>query len=254
MIPLSLLFAIVVMNALGLSGNLMSLGAIDFGLIVDGAVIIVENCVRRLSEKELAAKFESARLAIVESATLEVRSASVFGEAIIAIVYVPILALSGIEGKLFKPMATTVLLAIGGAFILSLTFVPVLTSYLVRPKAEHETRVFKRLVAVYRSVLDAAMRRRWPTLIAAGLVVVGAVLLGTTMGAEFVPQLDEGDLLIEARRLSGIALSESVETSLRLEKALREIPEVSTVVTRTGSPEVATDPMGLEQSDGYIAL
>ncbi len=257
-IPLALLFAIVVMNALGISGNLMSLGAIDFGLIVDGAVIIVENAVRRLSEQRLGyGRVLSAddRVRIVEQSTLEVRSASVFGEAIIAIVYVPLLTLTGIEGKLFRPMASTVLLALLGAFILSVTFVPVLTSYVLVPSAAgHETWLVRKARERYAFGLERALRRRWITLAVAFAVVLGAGALGTTLGAEFVPQLDEGDILIEARRLPGISLSESVATSLRLEKALLEIPEVRTVITRTGSPEIATDPMGIEQSDIYVEL
>ncbi|MBS2014460.1 MAG: efflux RND transporter permease subunit [Deltaproteobacteria bacterium] len=264
-IPLSLLFAVTMMNALGMSGNLMSLGAVDFGLIVDGAVIIVENAARRLAERRHEAGrslFPEERLRVVESATLEVRSASVFGEAIIAIVYVPILALTGVEGKLFRPMAVTVLLALFGAFVLSLTLVPVLASYLVTPKAESlgqgehpgETWILRKARSLYAPALRAALRRKIATLASAAAVVVVAGVLGTFLGAEFVPQLDEGDLLVEARRLPGIALSESVSTSLRLEKALREIPEVRTVVSRTGSAEVATDPMGLEQSDVYVVL
>lgn len=257
-IPLSLLFALVVMNALGMSGNLMSLGAIDFGLIVDGAVIIVENAVRRLAERRHEAGrtlFPEERIRVVEQATLEVRSASVFGEAIIAIVYVPLLALTGVEGKLFRPMAITVLLALFGAFILSVTFVPVLTSYLVRPTAgDHETWLLRKARERYAPGLARALRHRWLTISAAVLTVAGALAIGSTLGAEFIPQLDEGDLLIEARRLPGISLSESVETGLRLERALLEIPEVATVVTRTGSAEIATDPMGLEQSDIYVVL
>lgn len=252
-IPLSLLFAVLVMNALGMSGNLMSLGAIDFGLIVDGAVIIVENAARRLTEQR--AENDEDRVRIVEQATLEVRSASVFGEAIIAIVYIPLLALTGMEGKLFRPMAATVLFALLGAFVLSLTFVPVLTTYVLRPKARgHETWLLRRARERYKVGLDRAMRHRFLTLGLAVVTVAASVALGSRLGAEFVPQLDEGDLLIEARRLPGVALSESVATSLRLERSLLKIPEVRTVVTRTGAPEVATDPMGLEQSDVYIEL
>ncbi|MEZ4261057.1 MAG: CusA/CzcA family heavy metal efflux RND transporter [Polyangiaceae bacterium] len=257
-IPLSLLFAVVVMNALGLSGNLMSLGAIDFGLIVDGAVIIVENATRRLGERSRQAGrtlFAEERVRVVESATLEVRAASVFGEIIIAIVYVPLLTLTGAEGKLFKPMALTVLFALAGAFIMSLTLVPVLTSYLVRPDAhKREPRLVRRMRKLYARGLDRALAFRRATVAGVVLCLAGTVALASQLGAEFVPQLDEGDLLIEARRLPGIALSESVATSLRLEKALLDIPEVRTVVTRTGSPEVAVDPMGLEASDVYVEL
>jgi cobalt-zinc-cadmium resistance protein CzcA len=257
-IPLSMMFALIAMNAFGLSGNLMSLGAIDLGLIVDGAVIIVENAVRRLSERqhELGRALTGAeRTNVVEEATLEVRSASVFGEAIIAIVYLPILALIGIEGKLFRPMATTVLLALAGAFVFSLTVIPVLTSYLVRAnRDEHETWLLRKAHRGYVPALRVAMRHRWMTLSVGVLALAGAVGLFTRIGAEFVPQLDEGDLVVEARRLPGISLDESVRTDLRVQRALLEIPEVSHVVSRTGAPEVATDPMGVEQSDIYVRL
>jgi len=257
-IPLSLLFAVVVMNAAGLSGNLMSLGAIDFGLIVDGAVIIVENAVRRLSEaqRDRAHALSAAeRIELVEQSTLEVRSASVFGEAIIAIVYVPILALVGVEGKLFRPMATTVLLALAGAFVLSLTLVPVLTSYLVRPSVGgHETRLVRWAHRALGPMLGAALRRRTLTIGLGVVALAGSVAVFTRVGAEFVPQLDEGDVLVEVRRLPGVALSESVATSERIEKALLKIPEIQHIVSKTGAPELATDPMGIDQSDVYIGL
>lgn len=257
-IPLSLLGAITAMNALGQSGNLMSLGAIDFGLLVDGAVIIVENAVRRLGEerRRLGRELEGAeKKSVVEAATLEVLSASIFGVAIIAIVYVPLLTLTGIEGKLFRPMATTVLLALGAAFVLSLTLVPVLTSYLVRPRAEeHETWLLRYAGLAYRRVLGTALRHRALTIGASVLVLAGAAALFVRLGAEFVPQLDEGDVLVEARRLPGVALSESIATGTRLERAILTVPEVAHVVTKTGSPELATDSMGIQESDVYIAL
>jgi cobalt-zinc-cadmium resistance protein CzcA len=250
-IPLSLLFAVTIMHALGISGNLMSLGALDFGLIVDGSVIVVENAVRRLSEAPPGAN----RIRIIEESTMEVRSASVFGEIIVAIVYVPILALTGIEGKLFHPMATTVLFALIGAFIFSLTVVPVLTSYLVHPKpGHHETWLLDRAHRLFVPALRTAMRHRGITASVTVAVMVATFFVSGRLGAEFVPQLDEGDLLIEARRLTGVALSESVRTSLRLERALLKVPEVDHVASRTGAPEVATDPMGLEQTDVYIEL
>jgi cobalt-zinc-cadmium resistance protein CzcA len=253
-IPLSLLFALIVMNAFGLSGNLMSLGAIDFGLIVDGAVIIVENAVRRMTDARQAGAVTNRR-EVVEAATLEVMPASVFGVAIIAIVYVPLLALTGIEGKMFRPMATTVLLALAGAFLLSLTLVPVLTSYLVKPSADHhDTWILRMAGRLYAPLLAGALRARFVTIGAAVLLLAGAVGLFGQIGAEFVPQLDEGDLLVEARRLPGVALSESVATDARLQKAILGVPEVSQVVSKTGAPELATDPMGIEQSDVYIGL
>ncbi|MFO0595252.1 MAG: CusA/CzcA family heavy metal efflux RND transporter [Myxococcaceae bacterium] len=257
-IPLSLLFAVTVMNAVGASGNLMSLGAIDFGLLVDGAVIIVENAVRRLAERQRASATpltDAERLDTVESATLEVRAASVFGEAIIAIVYLPVLALVGTEGKLFRPMATTVLLALLGAFLLSLTVVPVLTSLVVRPSRSHEeTWLLRRAHALYGPWLGRAMRHRVRTVGVAVVALIVSLVLFARLGAEFVPQLDEGDWLIEARRLTGAALTESVRTDVELERELMTIPEVAQVVARNGSPEVATDPMSLEASDIYIEL
>ena len=257
-IPLSMLFAISVMNAFGLSGNLMSLGAIDFGLIVDGAVIIVENTVRRLSEKQAqsaAPLSKEERLHVIEEATLEVRQASVFGEAIIAIVYVPVLSLTALEGKLFRPMATTVLLALGGAFILSLTLVPVLASYLVRPTKEvHETRLLQWAHTLYVPAFRAAMRHSKTTLALGVASLAIGVLLFTRVGAEFIPQLDEGDLLYEARRLPGVALSESVATSLRMERRLLSIPEIAHVVSKTGSPALGNDSMGIHETDVYIDL
>jgi cobalt-zinc-cadmium resistance protein CzcA len=258
-IPLAMLFAMLLMRAAGMSGNLMSLGAIDFGLIVDGAVIIVENASRRLAEAQEHATAPvpvAQRVKIVEEAALEVRSASIFGEAIIAIVYLPILTLSGVEGKLFRPMATTVLFALLGAFVMSLTVVPALASYIVKPQrgGHRETWLLRKIHAGFVPVLRGAMRRRWVTFGTTAALLVGTILLATRLGAEFIPQLDEGDLLIEARRLTGISLTGSVETALRLETALHKIPEVDHVVSRTGAPEVATDPMGLEQSDIYIEL
>jgi len=257
-IPLSLLGAVIAMRALGLSGNLMSLGAIDFGLLVDGAVIIVENAVRRLGERRalLARELDtSERLAAVESAAVEVVSPSVFGVAIIAVVYLPLLGLTGIEGKLFRPMATTVLLALGAAFLLSLTLVPVLTSLFVRPaRAHRETRVLRAVSAAYEQLLGRALKGRAVTLGVGVVVLAGAVAVATRLGAEFVPELDEGDVLIEARRLPGVALTESVATDARLQRAILSVPEVSHAVSKTGAPELATDPMGIEQTDVYIAL
>ncbi len=257
-IPLSMLFAIALMKATGASGNLMSLGAIDFGLIVDGAVIIVENAVRRLGEKRVAADREltsDERVTVAHDAAVEVRSASVFGEIIIAIVYLPILALRGIEGKLFHPMARTVLFALAGAFILSLTLVPVLASYLLKGRSvSHEPWLMRQARRGYVPVLRRALARPSITL-GVGLVVLalGGGLM-TRLGAEFVPQLDEGDLLLEARRLPGIALSETIATDMRVERAVLLVPEVEHVVARAGAPEVATDPMGIEQSDIYVTL
>lgn len=257
-IPLALLFAVIAMNALGLSGNLMSLGAIDFGLLVDGAVIIVENSVRRISERQttLGRLLDATeRSETVREATLEVRAASVFGEVIIAIVYLPILALTGVEGKLFHPMATTVLLALAGAFVVSLTLVPVLTAWLVRPKlGHHETWLLRIAHRAYLPVLGVAMRQRVAAVLLAVVALAGAAALFQRVGAEFMPQLDEGDLLIEARRLPGVALTQSVAMDHRMQKALLSIPELRHVISKTGAPELATDPMGVEETDVFTHL
>jgi cobalt-zinc-cadmium resistance protein CzcA len=236
----------------------MSLGAIDFGLIVDGAVIVVENASRRLAaarRERGRALTDGERVETIESATLEVRKATVFGEAIVAIVYLPILALTGVEGKLFTPMALTVLLALAGAFILSLTLVPVLTSYLVRPGPdEAETWLLRASQRLYKPALAAALRWRGAAITATLVAFAGAAALFPRLGAVFVPQLDEGDLLVEGRRLPGTALSTVVDTSLRVQRALLPIPEVTGVVTRIGSPVLAIDSMSIEQSDVYIQL
>ena len=257
-IPLAMMFAVIVMDLAGLSGNLMSLGAIDFGLIVDGAVIVVENAARHLTDEQRALGrplLPRERRDIVRRSTLEVRSATVFGELIIAVVYVPILALTGVEGKMFRPMATTVLLALAGAFVLSLTVVPALTSVLVQPrKTETEAWLLRHARRLYVPLLERALGRSWVTPAIGAALLFGAVLVATRLGAEFVPQLDEGSLLFEARRLPSASLTESNLTSTRLERSLLSVPEVTSVVSRTGAPEVATDPMGVEQSDVYVSI
>lgn len=256
-IPLAMLTAILGMWATGTSGNLMSLGALDFGLIVDGAVIIIENASRRLSERHHAlsrALSGAERQETIASATLEVLRASVFGVLIIAIVYVPVLMLSGIEGKLFRPMAVTVLFALAGAFLLSLTLMPVLASFFLQVEAEREPFLLRWARRAFEPAFEWA-RRHSTWVLTIGLVLtLGAVLVFRSLGAEFVPTLDEGSLLLEARRLPGTALTTSIDTDLRLERAVKQIPEVEHVVSRIGAPEVANDPMGLEQSDIYIIL
>ncbi len=256
-IPLAMLVALLLMNAVGASGNLMSLGAIDFGLIVDGAVIVVENAVRRLAERRRLVGREltgEERTAIVEAAASEMVSASLFGQLIIAIVYLPILWLGGIEGKLFHPMATTVLFALGGAFLATITLVPVLASMILRGHHEKETWLMRAAHRVYHPVLDRVMRRRTFALAGGVLALAATVVVGRHIGAEFVPKLDEGDVLVEARRLPGVALSESIATDRRLQNALLEVPEVEHVVSKTGAPDLANDPMGIEQTDVYIQL
>lgn len=256
-IPLAMLAAIVGMWLSDMSGNLMSLGAIDFGLIVDGAVIIVENVSRRLHERSQSLGrplSPQERDAAIVLATTEVRRASVFGEVIIAVVYVPILMLTGVEGKLFRPMAATVLFALAGAFVLSLTLVPVLVSLFVRGEQDHEPRLLAAARRLFEKGLGWTSRHRWVVMGGAALLLAGSLVGFQFMGADFIPTLDEGSILLEARRLPGTALTTTIETDLRLERALRSIPEVRSVVSRIGAPEVANDPMGLEQSDIYIIL
>ncbi len=257
-IPISMMFAVVMMNLTETSGNLMSLGAIDFGLIVDAAVIIVDNSVRRLGEfrrRKGASLSNQERMDVVDEAAVEVLSASVFGQAIIAIVYVPILALGGMEGKLFHPMAMTVLFALAGAFVASLTVVPVLASYFLVPnQSNREAWLMRRAHEAYRPMLDRVLRHRWTVIWAGAALLVAAVGAFTRLGAEFIPQLDEGDLLIEVRRLPGISLGESIATDRRIQQALLGVPEVGHVVSKTGAPAIATDPMGVEQTDAYIQL
>lgn len=257
-IPFSMLVAFTGMQALGLSGNLMSLGAIDFGIVVDGSVIVVENAVVYLAAaaRGLSRPMSYREAAdVVLASTLDVSRAAVFGGAIIALVYVPILTLAGIEGKMFKPMAITVLFALGGAFVASLTFVPVLVATFLRQKTEEREPWIVRLMhRVYPRMLARVVNAPRVVMVVCALILVATVLLATRQGAEFVPRLDEGSLAIQILRLPSVSLEESVEGSTRLEKVLREFPEVVTTVSKTGRPEIATDPMGVELSDVIVML
>ncbi len=257
-IPLSMLCAFIGMRELGISGNLMSLGAIDFGLIVDGALIIVENAVRHIAERSHALGrplTRGERDEVVYRSAVEVRKAAAFGEIIIGVVYLPILALSGIEGKMFKPMAFTVICALAGAFILSLTFVPALASVLLpRKTKEQESFVVAWTRRVYEPALSWCLRRRLPVVgIAAGVLTV-SLAVAPFFGAEFLPKLDEGAIAIQAWRVPSVSLEESIRQSAVVEKVLQRFPEVETVVSRTGRAEIATDPMGVEISDIYVML
>jgi cobalt-zinc-cadmium resistance protein CzcA len=252
-IPLSLLFAFDLMTRFGIAGSLMSLGAIDFGLVVDSSVIVVENTVRRLD-------LESGQrpvIDIVRDAALEVRRPTLFGELIIIIVYLPILTLEGIEGKLFRPMALTVVFALLGSLVMSLTLTPVLASLALRRGPRHrETAVMRGLSRLYRPVLQLALTRRREVLVGAAVIVALAGALATRLGSEFVPRLNEETIVINTVRMAGVAVDESVRYGTRIERALlAEFPqEIERVWTRTGSAEIATDPMGLEVSDVFVTL
>ena len=257
-IPFALLVAFIGMRAVGLSGNLMSLGAVDFGIVVDGSIIVVENAVVHLAA---AARCRSRPMTYAEAAqvvvgsTLDVRRAATFGEAIIVIVYVPILTLAGIEGRMFVPMALTVLFALGGAFVASLTFVPVLVATFLRHHTEEKETLPVRLAhRAYVPMLRAAMRA--PGLVVAislALLAVAGVVT-SRMGAEFIPRLDEGSLAVQILRLPSVSLDESLAGATRFETLARELPEVRTAVCRTGRAEIATDPMGVEMSDCFLIL
>jgi cobalt-zinc-cadmium resistance protein CzcA len=249
-IPLSMLFASNLMWMTGISASLMSLGAIDFGLVVDSSVIMVENCVRRLG---LAAPGES-KLAIVRDAAIEVRGPTMFGELIIAVVYLPILFLEGTEGKLFRPMALTVLFALLGSLIISLTLMPVLAATFLRQEPEHEPLLMRLFHRVYHPVARFAVWHPvWISLGAAALVAA-TIPVATRLGAEFMPRLDEGDLLVEVVRLPSATLEDSVAITTRIEKVLGEFPEVRTVFCKTGRPEIANDIMGVQQTDVWVML
>ncbi|MHC5542936.1 efflux RND transporter permease subunit, partial [Singulisphaera rosea] len=252
-IPLSMLFAANIMLASGVTASLMSLGAIDFGLIVDSSVIMIENCVRRLAHEGGTRP----KLEIVRDAAVEVRKPTMFGELIIMIVYLPILTLEGIEGKLFRPMALTVVFALAASMLLSLTLMPVLASLgLPRKVRDRETIVDRAAQFLFRPLLHLGMRFPWATLILVGSITVATTILGLSLGSEFVPRLGEGTIVINTIRLASISLEESLEYGTRIEALLKEeFPdEVDRIWSRTGTAEVATDPMGFEVTDVYVTL
>ena len=253
-----MLAAFIGMRYFGVSGNLMSLGAIDFGLIVDGAVIVIENSVRMIAERSHQLKgpvSPEERSSLVLRASREVLRSATFGVAIIAIVYLPILSLTGIEGKMFVPMAMTVLFALGGALVLALTFIPALASmFLPREVAEKESVIVSSVRRYYEPLLHKSIARPRLTLaIAMGVFVVSVVLI-PFLGAEFIPRLDEGALALQAWRLPSVSLEESVRQTTNLERVLTKFPEVTAVVSKTGRAEIATDPMGVEISDVLVML
>ncbi|HET8697030.1 MAG TPA: CusA/CzcA family heavy metal efflux RND transporter, partial [Gammaproteobacteria bacterium] len=257
-IPLSMLLLITGMVQSKVSANLMSLGALDFGLIVDGALIIVESCILRLGERQrregrLLTLDE--RLDTVFAATREVFTPSLVSVLVVILVNVPILALTGVEGKMFRPMALTVIMALAGALALSLTFVPAAVALALRGRIEErESRVARGAKRLYAPVLAGALRFRFAFAAAAILLVVGCAWLASRMGSEFIPSLDEGDLSVQALRIPGTSLTQSLDMQLKLERALRGFPEVKTVFSKVGTAEVATDPMPPNISDGFVML
>jgi cobalt-zinc-cadmium resistance protein CzcA len=257
-IPLSILLTAIGMVQTRTSGNLMSLGAIDFGLIVDGSVIIVENCLRRLGERqrELGRSLRlDERLATVRGAGIQVLGPAAYGAAIIIVVYVPLLFLTGIEGKMFRPMALTVIFALGAAFLLSLTFVPAMVALVVRgPLREHESPAVVAARRAYLPLLRRALAHPFATICGAAALFAGALLLFGRLGQEFVPRLSELDLLIHAIRIPSTGIGQSTAMQLDVERALRELPEVALVFSKTGTPEMASDPMPPNVSDTFVIL
>lgn len=258
-IPLSFLFAITGMTAFGLSANLMSLGAIDFGLIIDGAIVMVENIVRHLGEKQHAlGRRLNARERAVEvlRSAKEVANPMFFGVLIITVVYIPILSLGGIEGKMFVPMAIAVILCLTGALILALTLMPVLCSFFLSGHiAEKDNLLVKVCKAIYTPLLDFALRFRWGVVLAAIALFASSLWVFTRLGAEFIPQLDEGSISVQMIRSTSVGLDASVNLQKRSEKVLRaQFPEITHLFSRIGTAEVATDPMGPNVADTYVML
>ncbi len=257
-IPLSMLFAVTGMVSNRVSGNLLSLGAIDFGIIVDGAVIIVENCSRRLTEKQNRLGRilnQQERFDIVQSSACEVSRPSIFGVFIIMIVYLPILTLTGIEGKMFQPMAFTVLMALAGALILSITFVPAMMAQFASSSiSEKESIILKGAGRFYSFLLDVTARNRASVIVFAGVLVVLSILLSQKLGSEFLPTLDEGDFVVHALRVPGTSISQAVSMQDTLEKKIKELPEVDYVFAKIGTADIATDPMPPSVADVFVIV
>ncbi|MBK8006706.1 MAG: efflux RND transporter permease subunit [Gemmatimonadetes bacterium] len=259
-IPLSLLCAVLGMRWLGLSANLMSLGAIDFGMIVDGAVVMTEQFVRRLHADEEAHQFPREReafLARLVGLAQEVARPIAFGVLIILLVYLPILTLEGLEGRMFRPMALTVAAALFGSLVLALLFVPAAATVVFR-KGAPESKLALRIAAVldrrYAAALGGTLARPGRTVVVALLLLVASLALVPRLGTEFLPELDEGSILVEAVRDPSVSLAKSVEMQAEMERTLRRFPEVTTVVSRVGRPDVGSDPMGINQADVFVML
>ena len=251
-IPLSMLFATSMMHTFGVTASLMSLGAIDFGLIVDSSVIMVENCIHRLSHNSQGRN----RIDVIRDAAIEVRKPTMFGELIISIVYLPILMLQGTEGKLFRPMALTILFALGGSLILSMTFMPAIASLALPKKMSNKDVLLLRWIKYfYAPLVTRAIGNPITTTLLAVLVFALSIPVGMNLGAEFMPRLEEGDLLIEAVRLPSATLEGAIDMSQQIEAELLQLhDEVKTVFCKTGRPEIANDVMGVHQTDVWVML
>jgi len=255
-IPIAMLMTITGMVENQVSANLMSLGALDFGLIVDGAIIIVENCLRRLADTGRSGALTlNERFKIVFEATKEVVRPALFGVFIITVVYLPIFSLSGVEGKMFHPMATTVVIALLSAMLLSITFIPAcIAIFFDKPVQEKDSAVMKATRVIYKPIVGAAIQARWLIVVIASMLVLLSGYAATHLGSEFVPNLDEGDIAMHALRIPGTSLSQAVELQKVLERKIKALPEVDLVFTKVGTAEVATDPMPPSVADNFIML
>ena len=249
-IPLSLMFSFMGMKALGITANIMSLGAVDFGMIVDGSIVMVENTLRKLSHAE-----KPDTMAIIQESVREMARPILFGVLIITVVYMPILSLEGMEYKMFSPMVFTVTFALLGSLLIALTLVPVLCSFFLRGKVtEKESVLIQKVRSPYLKLLEKALQNRRETVAIAVIAFVLTVASIPFLGSEFVPELDEGDLIIETRLLPSISLPQATQMTTRIENAIGTVPEVRTVVSKIGRAELATDPMGVYQVDVYVKL
>ena len=257
-IPLSMLFTFTGMVTYKVSANLMSLGALDFGIIIDGAVVIVENCVRRLAHAQAAAGrllTRNERFQQVFIAAKEARRPLIFGQLIIMVVYLPIFALTGVEGKMFHPMAFTVVAALLGAMILSVTFIPAAVALLIGEKvSEKQNRVMTWAERGYRPALDWALRNKPVVLTIAAVSIILSGLLATRMGSEFIPSLNEGDVALHALRIPGTSLTQAIQMQAELESTLKTLPEVDRIFAKMGTAEIATDPMPPNVADNFVML
>jgi cobalt-zinc-cadmium resistance protein CzcA len=251
-IPLSLLFAFFVMERAGISANLMSLGALDFGLLVDASIVMVENFVRRLEHAGHLAT--DARRTLIRDAAVEVGRPIVFGVFIIIAVYLPIFSLQGLEGRMFTPMAITVCVAVIGSLALALTYIPMLSSFLLTRVSVKPSRWFEALRRYYRATLDWSLHHRAVVVLAAVVLLMGSVASVPFLGTEFMPKLDEGSMLIETRRLPSTSLPQGMQIAHEVERSLMALPEVQSIVTKLGRPELATETMGLYAGDVYVTL
>ncbi|HMQ11356.1 MAG TPA: CusA/CzcA family heavy metal efflux RND transporter [Oligoflexia bacterium] len=257
-IPLSLLITFILMKWRGVSGNLMSLGALDFGIIVDGAVIVVENCVRRIHAKGQELKRDLSRQEVkqeVIDASIEIRQAAGFGEMIVIVVFIPLLVLTGVEGKMFVPMAQTFIMALASALFLSFTLVPALSATIMSGKVRENKTILMRVTEkLFQPVLKQALRFKYLVMSIGIASIFGGVFLFSQMGSEFIPKLDEGDFAVQFIRPANISTQNSVDLQRISEKVIKSFPEVKDVFARTGAAEVATDPMGVNISDSYVML